>query len=72
MATPDQLALWRIQYEELQASIVSKREQFMAWKEELAMLDMENQTVEFRRGVAEIKQDLQRYREVFKQLPTAA
>jgi hypothetical protein len=36
------------------------------------VLDMENQTVEFRPGVAEIKQDLQRYREVIKKLSKTA
>jgi hypothetical protein len=50
MATPDQMALWRIQYEELHASMVNKREQFMAWSEEVATVEGQNQTVEFRRS----------------------
>ena len=48
------------------------REQFMAWSEEVAMVEGQNQTVEFRRCVAEIKQDLQRFRAIVKQLPKAA
>jgi hypothetical protein len=59
---PGELALWRVQYEELYKSMVNKREQFMAWKEELALLDMKTRRSSF--GVAE--QDLLRYREVIK------
>jgi hypothetical protein len=69
MTTPDQLAVWRGQYEEIHESMIKSREQFMAWSEEVAMIDAENQTVEFRRCVAEIKKDLQRYRELMRQLP---
>jgi hypothetical protein len=36
MRTPAELALWRVQYEELYKSMVNKREQFMAWEKELA------------------------------------
>jgi hypothetical protein len=72
MATPDQLALWRIQYEELHKSVETKREQFIAWSEELTMVEGRNETVEFRRCVAEIRQDLQRSREIMKKFPEAA
>ena len=54
MAT-GKLALWRLQYEELHALMVNTREQFMAWSEDLADLEVQNQTVEFRRCVAEIR-----------------
>lgn len=47
------------------------REQFMAWSEEVAMVEGQNQTVEFRRCVAEIKQDIQRYQAIAKNLPQA-
>jgi hypothetical protein len=70
MTSPDHLAIWRRQYEEIHESMIKSREQFMAWSEEIAMIIGENQTVEFRRCVAQIKKDLQRYREVMKQLPT--
>ena len=69
MATPDQLALLRRTYEELLESMVKYREQFMAWSEEVALVEAQNQTVEFRDCVFEIKQDLQRYGEVLKKLP---
>jgi phage shock protein A len=72
MATPDQLRLWRIQYEELHKSMEKSREQFMAWSEEVAMVEGQNQTVDFRRCVAEIKQDIQRYRSIVKKLSKAA
>jgi hypothetical protein len=72
MATADQLALWRIQYEELYKLMGKSREQFMGWSEEVAMIEGQNQTVEFRRCVAEIKQDLQRYRSIVNKLPKAA
>lgn len=72
MPTPGKLALWRLQYEELHALMVNTREQFMAWSEDLGALELQNQTVEFRRCVAEIKRNLQRYRETIKKLPTAA
>jgi hypothetical protein len=69
MATPDQLAVWRRTYEELHESMVKSREQFMAWSEEVALVEAQNQTMEFRGCVLEIKQDLQRYGEVLKKLP---
>jgi hypothetical protein len=52
--------------------MVNTREQFMAWSEDLGALELQNQTVKFRRCVAEIKRNLQRYRETIKKLPTAA
>ena len=55
MATPGKLALWRLQYEELHALMVNTREQFMAWSEDLADLEVQNETVEFWRCVAEIR-----------------
>ena len=70
MTNPDQLAIWRRQYEEIHESMIKSREQFMAWSEEVAMIEGENPTVEFRRCVAEIKKDLKRYREIMRQLPT--
>jgi hypothetical protein len=69
MTNPNQVAVWRRQYEEIHESMIKIREQFMAWSEEVAMIKAENRTVEFRRCVAEIKKDLQRYREVMRQLP---
>jgi hypothetical protein len=69
MATPDQLALWRRTYEELHESMVKSREQFMASSEEVALVEAQNQTVEFLGCLLEIKQDLQRYGEVLKKLP---
>jgi hypothetical protein len=69
MATPDQLAVWRRTYEELHESMVKSREQFMAWSEEVALVEAQNQTMEFRGCVLEIKQDLQRYGEVLNKLP---
>ena len=72
MATPGKLALWRLQYEELHALIVNTRDQFMAWSEDLAEVEVQNQAVEFRRCVAEIKRNLQHYRETMKKLPAAA
>ena len=69
MTTPDQMAVWRRQYEEIHESMIKSREQFIAWSEEVAMIKGENQTVEFRRCVAEIKKELQRYREVMRRLP---
>lgn len=70
MVNPDQVAAWRRQYEEIHESIIKVREQFIAWSKEVAMIKGENQqTVEFRRCVAEIKKDLQRYRELMRQLP---
>jgi len=47
MATPDQLALWRIQYEELHKSMEKSREHFMACSEEVALVEAQNQTAEF-------------------------
>ena len=41
-----------------------------SWR--LALLEVQNQTVEFRRGLTGIKQDLQRHREVIKELPKPA
>ena len=52
--------------------MVNTREQFIEWSEDLVMLEVQNQTVEFRRCVAEIKRNLQGYRETIKKLPTAA
>ena len=72
MATPGKLALWRLQYEELHALMMNTREQFMAWSEDLAEVEVQNQTVEFRRCLAEIKRNLQHYGETMKKLPTAA
>ena len=69
MATPEQLAVWRRQYQEIHDSLGKISEQFTAWSEELALIEGENQSVEFRRCVLEIKIDLQDYREVMAQLP---
>lgn len=69
MTNPEQVAVWRRQYEEIHESMIKSREQFMAWSEEVAKIAGENQSVEFRRRVAEIKKDLQRYRDVMRQLP---
>ena len=41
-----------------------------SWR--LALLEVQNQTVEFRRGLTGIKQDLQRQREVIDKLPKPA
>lgn len=41
-ATPDQLRLWRIQYEELHKLMEKSREQFAAWSEEVAMVEGQN------------------------------
>jgi hypothetical protein len=69
MAAPDQLAVWRRQYQEIHELMEKNREQFIAWSEEVAMIEGENQTGEFRRCVVEIKTDLQHYHEVMAQLP---
>jgi hypothetical protein len=69
MATPDELALWRRHFQELYESLINSREHFMAWSEELAMVEGENQTVDSQHCVDEIKTHLQRYREVMQQLP---
>ena len=69
MTNPEQIAVRRRQYEEIHESMIKSREQFMAWSEEVAKIAGENQSVELRRRVAEIKKDLQRYREVMRQLP---
>ena len=44
----------------------------MSWSEDLALLEVQNQTVEFRRCVAEIKRTLRHYRKTIKKLPAAA
>jgi hypothetical protein len=43
----------------------------MAWSKDLAELELQNQTVEFRRCLAEIKRNLQSYQETIEKLPTA-
>jgi hypothetical protein len=69
MATPDQLAAWRRHYQEIHELMEKNREQFIAWSEELAMIEGENQTGEFRHCVFEIITDLQHYHAVMAQLP---
>ena len=69
MATQDQLTGWRCELKELHESMMKSREQFMAWSEELAMIEGKIKTEEFRDCVAEIKKDLQLYRDVMKKLP---
>jgi hypothetical protein len=71
MATPGKLPLWRLQYEEFHAATVNTRERFMAWSKDLAELELQNQTVEFRRCLAEIKRNLQSYQETIEKPPTA-
>jgi hypothetical protein len=72
MATPRQLTVWRIQYEELNALMVYTREQFMGWSEDLALLELQNPTVECRRYVADIKRKLLSDRGIIKNLPAVA
>lgn len=69
MATPEELAVWRWQYQEIHDSLEKIGEQLTTWSEELARIEGENQSVEFQRCVVEIKTDLQHYREVMAQLP---
>ena len=58
--TPDQLALWRRTYEELHESVVKSREQFMAWSEEVALVEAKIKPRSF--GVACLKSNKRRLR----------
>ena len=69
MVNVDELAGWRREFQDLYELMDKSCEQFAAWSEEVAMIEGENQSVEFRRGMAEVKKDLRRYREVMRQLP---
>jgi hypothetical protein len=70
MPTPEELAVWRRQYQEIHDSLEKIGEQFTTWSEEFARIEGENHRVEFQCCVVEIKTDLQHYRELMAQLPT--
>ncbi len=55
MATPEELAVWRWQYQEIHDSLEKIGEQFTTWSEELARIEGENQSVEVGVGWSKLK-----------------
>jgi prophage DNA circulation protein len=72
MATPGKWRFGGSSMKSLHTLMVTTRAQFMAWSEDLAALELQNQTVEFRRCIAEIRRNLQHFRETINKLPTTA
>jgi septal ring factor EnvC (AmiA/AmiB activator) len=71
MVSPENLVRLRNEFRQLHETIERGREDFEAWFEEMAMLEVEIkvETEELRQTVTDIKADRQRYHELLNQIP---